>query len=103
MKVLVACEYSGVVRDAFQAKGHRAMSCDLLPSETEGNHYQGSVLDILDQNWDLMIAYPPDMLVKELLNAPIPKIALVLNTGLWLKGLPQLTIDTVAEMTEQWG
>ncbi len=57
MKVLVACEFSGVVRDAFAAKGHTAISCDLL--EGEGNHYQGNVLDILDQDWDLMIAFPP--------------------------------------------
>ena len=59
MRVLVACEYSGRVRDAFAKLGHYAMSCDLLPSDTEGLHYQGDVLDILDQNWDLMIAHPP--------------------------------------------
>lgn len=60
MKVLVACEYSGTVRDAFIARGHDATSCDLfLPSETPGSHYQGDVLDILGQGWDLMIAHPP--------------------------------------------
>ena len=59
MKVLVACEYSGVVRDAFAAKGHYAMSCDLLPSETPGPHYQGDIRDILFNTWDLMIAHPP--------------------------------------------
>lgn len=61
MRVLVACEYSGVVRDAFLKKGHYAMSCDLLPCESElsGDHYQGNVLDILDHGWDLMIAHPP--------------------------------------------
>ena len=59
MRVLVACEFSGRVRDAFIAKGHDAMSCDLLPSETPGPHYQGDVLDILDDGWDLMIAHPP--------------------------------------------
>jgi len=59
MKVLVACEFSGRVRDAFIAKGHDAMSCDLLPSEMPGPHYQGDVLDILDDGWDLMIAHPP--------------------------------------------
>jgi hypothetical protein len=59
MKVLVACEYSGVVRDAFLAKGHEAMSCDLLPSERpEGPHYQGDVRDILNDGWDLMVAHP---------------------------------------------
>ena len=59
MRVLVACEFSGRVRDAFIVKGHDAMSCDLLPSETPGPHYQGDVLDILDDGWDLMIAHPP--------------------------------------------
>ena len=76
MRVLVACEYSGTVRDAFIAQGHDAMSCDLLPTDApnwtydpftklrthhpeRGSHYQGSVLDILDDGWDLMIAHPP--------------------------------------------
>jgi len=98
MKVLVACEFSGVVREAFLKLGHEAMSCDLLPSEQEGPHYQGDVRDILYNGWDLMIACPPctylavsgarwfkdrqkeqqDALafVKLLLEAPIEKIAL---------------------------
>ena len=98
MKVLVACEYSGKVRDAFRDKGHDAWSCDLLPTDVEGQHIQGDVLDILDQGWDLMIAHPPCThlavsgarwfkdkqqeqhealeFVKALLNAPINKIAL---------------------------
>lgn len=59
LKVLVACEYSGRVRDAFTKRGHFAMSCDLLPSDTPGFHWQGSVLDVLDMGWDLMIAHPP--------------------------------------------
>jgi hypothetical protein len=59
MRVLVACEYSGRVRDAFTAKGHYAMSCDILPTESEGPHYQGNVLDVLEDGWDLMIAHPP--------------------------------------------
>ena len=59
MKVLIACEYSGRVRDAFAKLGHDAWSCDILPTETQGNHYEGSVLDILDNGWDLMIAHPP--------------------------------------------
>ena len=59
MKVLVACEYSGIVRDAFTKKGFDATSCDILPTESEGKHYQGDVLDILDDGWDLMIAHPP--------------------------------------------
>ena len=59
MKVLVACEFSGIVRDAFIKRGHDAMSCDLLPTETPGAHYQGDVRDVLDYPWDLMIAHPP--------------------------------------------
>ncbi len=59
MKVLVACEFSGIVREAFRNKGHDAWSCDLIPSEIEGQHIQGNVLDILDKGWDLMVAHPP--------------------------------------------
>ena len=59
MRVLVACEYSGRVRDAFLAKGHEAMSCDILPTDAPGPHYQGDVRDVLGDGWDLMIAHPP--------------------------------------------
>jgi hypothetical protein len=59
MRVLVACEYSGAVRDAFAALGHDAMSCDLLPTEAPGNHYQGDIRDVIHAQWDLMIAFPP--------------------------------------------
>jgi hypothetical protein len=59
MKVLIACEYSGRVRDAFTALGHDAMSCDLLPTDAPGKHYQGDIMDVLDAGWDLMIAHPP--------------------------------------------
>jgi len=59
MKVLVACEFSGIVREAFAARGHDAWSCDLLPTEIPGQHIQGDVLEILDDGWDLMIAHPP--------------------------------------------
>jgi hypothetical protein len=101
MRVLVACEYSGTVRDAFLKAGHDAMSCDLLPTDVAGPHYQGNVMDIIDQGWDLMIAHPPctylcssglhwnkrrperakqteDALdfVRLLLAAPIPKVAI---------------------------
>lgn len=101
MKVLVACEYSGAVRDAFIACGHEALSCDLLPTDVPGPHYQGDVRDILNDGWDLMVAHPPctylsvsgmhwttrglrdpqlteDALefVRLLLSAPIPRIAL---------------------------
>ncbi len=101
MKILIACEFSGTVRDAFTRKGHDAISCDLLPSETPGKHYQGDVFDIIDQDWDLLIAHPPCtylassglhwnnkipgrpelteqaiIFVKRLLEANIPKITL---------------------------
>jgi hypothetical protein len=59
MKVLVACEYSGTVRDAFAKKGHEALSCDLLATDKPGKHYQGNVFDIINDGWDLMIAHPP--------------------------------------------
>lgn len=100
MKVLIACEYSGRVRDAFTAKGHHAVSCDLLPTDSVGSHYQGDVFDIIGSGWDLMIAHPPCThlavsgarhfaekradgrqqealeFVRRLLAAPIPMIAL---------------------------
>ena len=101
MKVLVACEYSGTVRDAFISMGHEAMSCDLLPTDVPGPHYQGDVFDIINQGWDMMIAHPPRTylcvsglhwnkrvegrdaktdealeFVKRLLDAPIQRIAL---------------------------
>jgi site-specific DNA-cytosine methylase len=98
MKVLVACEYSGTVRDAFIARGHNAMSCDLLPTDIDGPHYQGDVFDVINDGWDLMIAHPPCThlavsgarwfkdkqqeqaealdFVRRLLNAPIERICL---------------------------
>jgi hypothetical protein len=100
MKVLIACEFSGVVRDAFAARGHDAWSCDLLPTEREGQHIQGNVLEHLGGGWELMIAHPPCtrlcnsgvrwlaernlwselkeacLFFKALLTAPIPRIAL---------------------------
>ncbi len=59
MRVLIACEFSGIVREAFRAKGHDAWSCDLLPTEIPGQHIQGDVLEVLNDGWDLMIAHPP--------------------------------------------
>jgi hypothetical protein len=100
MKVLIACEYSGRVREAFRAKGHNAWSCDLLPTEIPGNHHQGDILEIINDGWDLMVAHPPCThlavsgaahfakkiasgeqqaaldFVSALLNAPIERIAL---------------------------
>jgi hypothetical protein len=101
MKILVACEYSGAVRDAFIALGHEAMSCDLLPTDVDGPHYQGNVFDVIGDGWDLMVAHPPctylsvsgmhwttrglrdpklteDALqfVRDLMDAPIDRIAI---------------------------
>jgi site-specific DNA-cytosine methylase len=150
---LVACEFSGVVRDAFRRTGHWALSCDLLPSETPGEHYQGDVRDIFrfveSYEFDLMIAHPPCThlavsgarwfkdkqqeqaealdFVRELLNAPIPRIALenpvsiissrirkpdqivqpwmfghgeTKATCLWLKNLPPLVPTDVVDGRE---
>lgn len=101
MKVLIACEFSGTVRDAFIRAGHDAMSCDLLPTESPGPHYQGDVRDIISSGWDLMVAHPPCTylcssglhwnkrrperereteialeFVRLLMGAPIPRIAI---------------------------
>lgn len=98
LRVLIACEYSGRVRDAFRALGHDAMSCDLLPTEVEGPHHIGDVIELLHMGWDLMIAHPPCthlavsgsrwfkdkvkeqaealVFVQTLMDAPIPKIAI---------------------------
>ena len=101
MKVLVGCEYSGIVRDAFSKRGHYSVSCDLLPTESSGNHYKGDVLDIIKDGWDLAIFHPDCTylcvsglhwngrvkgrsqktdnaldFVRKLLDAPINKIAL---------------------------
>lgn len=58
-RVLIGCEYSGVVRDAFAARGHDAWSCDLLPTESPGNHVQGDLLEVINEGWDLFIGHPP--------------------------------------------
>ena len=98
MRVLIACEFSGTVRDAFLAKGHDALSCDLLPTEKKGPHYRGDIKNILYSGWDMMICHPPCThlavsgarwfkdkqeeqkealdFVRLLLEAPIPRIAL---------------------------
>jgi len=101
VKILVACEYSGTVRDAFIRNGHEAVSCDLLPTESEGPHFSGDVLEKLGEGWDMMIAFPPCTylcssglhwnkrvpgrqletdkaisFVEKLLSAPIKKIAI---------------------------
>ena len=59
MRVFIACEFSGIVREEFKKKGHFAMSCDFLKTEIPGNHYQGDIFDVINDGWDLMIAHPP--------------------------------------------
>lgn len=102
MKVLVACEYSGIVRDAFATLGHNAWSCDLLPSESPGNHYQGDVLEIIDQGWDLMIAHPPCTYLTVAGNRHIPGNperwkhrfeAINFVWGLWTANIPHIAIE----------
>lgn len=149
MRVLIACEYSGTVRDAFIARGHDALSCDLLETELPGPHYRGDVRDVLSDGWDLMICHPPCThlavsgarwfkdkqaeqaqaldLVRLLLDAPIPRIALenpvsiissrirkpdqiiqpwmfghgeTKATCLWLKGLPHLIPTDIVDGRE---
>ena len=146
MRVLLACEFSGIVRDAFKRREHDAWSCDLLDTEIAGNHTRGNVLNHLDGGWDLMIAFPPCThlaisgarwfsqkqkeqeealeFVRQLLDAPIPRIALenpigvistrirkpdqiiqpwqfghgeVKATCLWLKGLPLLVPTNIVD------
>lgn len=106
MKVLIACEYSGRVREAFRAKGHDALSCDLLSSDFPGPHWSGDVKQILDYGWDMMLCFPPCTylcvsgihwndrgrgwdqtnkaleFVTMLLNAPIEKISLENPVGI---------------------
>lgn len=59
MKILIACEFSGIMREAFKKKGHDAFSCDLLPTEIPGNHIQADILKIINDSWDMIIAHPP--------------------------------------------
>jgi len=89
MKVLVACEFSGIVRDAFQARGHDAWSCDLLLTDRPEKHIQGNILDILNDNWDLMIAFPP---CKYICN----------GGNNWLNRRPDLAWRTNRELAAQF-
>lgn len=106
MRILIACEFSGIVRDAFRELGHDAISCDLEPSERPGPHYQGDVRDLLCEPWDMMVAFPPcthlcasgarwfaekrengrqaegAAFFMEMVNAPIPRIAVENPVGI---------------------
>ena len=103
MKILVACEYSGIVRDAFTAKGHDVTSCDLLPTERPGKHYEGDVYDILYQDdWEMMIAHPDcTYLCSSGLHwnnkiegrAQKTEDALEFITDLWTCGIPKICLE----------
>ena len=115
MKVLVACEFSGIVRDAFADRGHDAWSCDLLPSERPGQHIQGDVLAVLGDGWDLMIAAP---IARWAIENPVSVISTRIRkpdqiiqpwqfghgetktTCLWLHGLPKLTPTDIVDGRE---
>jgi hypothetical protein len=103
MKILVACEYSGRVRDAFTAKGHDVTSCDFLPTERPGKHYKGNVYDILYQDdWEMMIAHPDcTYLCSSGLHwnnkiegrAEKTEEALEFITDLWTCGIPKICLE----------
>ena len=120
MRVLVACEYSGIVREAFKKRGHDAWSCDLLPTDIPGQHLEGDIMRFITERWDLMIAHPPctylsraagrwlygggkinqqryklGLMGKEffmtLLNAPIEKVCIENPTPFKIFKLPKYT------------
>ena len=106
MKILIACEFSGIVRDAFKAKGHDAWSCDLLPTEIPGQHIQDDVLKHLDDGWDMMIAHPPctyisnagavQLYPKKILNEERYKkgmIAVKFFMNLYNANIPKIAIE----------
>jgi hypothetical protein len=100
MRVLIACEYSGRVRDAFIAKGHDAMSCDLLPTESEGPHYHGDVFDVIGDGWDLMIAHPPCTYLTNSgvchLHKKTDRWPLLFEAGKFFKRLLDASIERIA-------
>jgi len=102
MKVLIACEFSGVVRTAFEGKGHDAISCDFLPSEIPGQHYQGDVFDIIEDDFDLMVAHPPCTYLcssglhwnmKRVGRADLTNKALVFVRRLFSANIPKMCIE----------
>ncbi len=125
LNVLVACEFSGVVRDAFIRRGHNAVSCDLLPTEYPGPHIQGDVIDVLGEGWDLMIAHPPCTYLsnsgvtwlyrkegrwesmregaeffRSLLNADIPRIAI--ENPVMHRYAKEIIGQTQAQVVQPW-
>lgn len=111
MRVLVACEFSGIVRDAFAARGHDAWSCDLLPTERPGNHIQDDVLKHLDEGWDLMIAHPPCTYLsragarwwKSEERQNLAKQAFEFVLILWAAPVPRIAIENpIGQLDKRW-
>lgn len=102
MRVLVACEFSGTVREAFKAKGHDAWSCDTIDSEIEGNHLKGDVLNYLKEGWDLMIGHPPCTYLAVSGNRwfktqptrkYLQEMAIEFFLNLWCSGIPKICLE----------
>lgn len=102
MKILIACEFSGVVREAFRKRGHDAWSCDLLPTEQPGNHFQKDVRELLGVDWDLMIAHPPCTYVcasgihwnsRRPERAELTRQAVEFAKALWQSDIPMIALE----------
>ncbi len=111
MRILIACEFSGIVREAFKRKGHDAWSCDLLPTEIPGQHIQGDVLEILNDNWDMMIAHPPCTYLSYAglhYNKNNPnrqnktKLAVEFVLKLWNSNIPKICIENPRGYLQNW-
>lgn len=110
MRILVACEYSGRVRDAMIARGHDALSCDVVPSRTPGPHYQGDVMDVLYDGWDMMIAFPPCTYLSNIgagrwhLVKEEQQAAMQFARRLWCASIDKIAIENPrGRMTEALG
>jgi hypothetical protein len=110
VKVLIACEFSGLVRDAFRAHGHDAWSCDLLPTERVGPHFQEDVFDVLRNSWmvwDLVIAHPPCTHVcragdRWYRNSPQRALAVQFVEALWAQPVPRIAIENPRGLDRHW-
>lgn len=108
--MLVACEFSGVVRDAFAALGHDAWSCDLLPSETDGPHFQEDIFEVLRTSWmvwDLVIAHPPCTYLcragdRWYRDSPQRKEAVQFVEALWAQPVPRIAIENPRGLNRFW-
>lgn len=111
MRVLVACEFSGRVRDAIIAEGHEALSCDLLPTETPGPHYEGDLRDVIHAGWDMMIAFPPCTHLcssgaawfEEKRNAGLQWAGISFVRELWAAPIPRIAIENpIGVLSTKW-